>query len=272
MSTYKGKAKVAVIIVSALAVEAAGFLAILYWGQTNGSDLHESFFQAVLSGEPNKVMDLLHPTLREQVDSPVLVQWMASVKANLGDLRKVRKKDFVGTAQVKDGIKVWQSAGKVDFQKGSAQSELEYRDWRIMQFRVQSERLPAEWFHDVLPGQTPLYRDRGKEFLTHFVAKEANETLQMMHESLRAASPREKLREEMQSVSGNLGKLKSVDCQSEETDGPGKLKILYRLQGEKAAAFASVRFRRDGMKYHLYAYRMNEPQPASAPSSAPVGS
>ena len=56
-------------------------------------------------------------------------------------------------------------------------------------------------------------------------------------------------------------------------EGPGKLKILYQVRGEKASTLASVKFQHepDGWKYHLIAFKLSEDaEPASEPVEKPA--
>jgi hypothetical protein len=261
---------VAAVLLAFLAVLGVAFFALLEWGQTTGSELQESFFTAVDSGEANKVTVLLHPTFREVADKPVLEQWMAAVKTGLGEPKGFPKHDFVKSSQVRNGVMFRQTDGNVSFAKGRARSELEYRDWQITSFRVTSQSIPSDWRHEVPLGQTPFYRERGKAFFTHLMSDEADDAVLMMSESLQKETPLEKLKELMKTTAKDLGKLKSVECVSEEAAGPARLRLLCRVEGEKATMFASAMIEREGFRCPVVAFQMNEKAPASMPATTPA--
>ena len=95
-------------------------------------------------------------------------------------------------------------------------------------------------------GQTPFYRERAKTFFTRLLSDQADDAALMMSEGLLKETPLAKLQDLMKTTAKDLGKLKSVDCVSEEAVGPGKLRLLCRVEGEKASMFASVTLQREG--------------------------
>jgi hypothetical protein len=281
MTASKGGAKTVVIIVVAAVVVggtlvglvAHTMIGVLSRAQASGEEMQRTFFTAVLSGDANQVTALFHPKLREEVDGPVLAQWMVAVKDNLGEFKGLSKMNFSASTEIRGGVKTEQTAGTVNFEKGSARSELKYLDGQLTAFDVVSDSIPKAWFHDLAPGQTAtaLYQERGKAFLTLFLSDKPDDAFAMMYESLQKAAPLEKLKAMSATISKELGPLKGIECQSERADGPGKLKILYRVQGEKAATLASVKFQHQGdeWKYYLVAFKFNED---AAPAETPAES
>jgi hypothetical protein len=102
------------------------------------------------------------------------------------------------------------------------------------------------------------------------MSDEADDAVLMMSEGLQKATPLEKLKELMKTTAKDLGKLKSVECVSEEAAGPAKLRLLCRVEGEKASMFASVTIEREGFRCPIVAFQMNEKAPASMPATAPA--
>lgn len=64
-----------------------GFVLLLVWAGESSAKDQDRFFTAVLSGDPAKVMELIHPEMREEVDEPVLAAWMECVKNHLGSYK-----------------------------------------------------------------------------------------------------------------------------------------------------------------------------------------
>ena len=214
------------------------------------------FFKAILSGNPGKVTAMCHPALRDEIDEPVLAAWMAEVKDKLGAFKGLRKTNFSTSTKIENGVKVTESKGMVDFEKGSAESELKYYDGKLIKFNIKSDQLKTDAFPG--PTSTDLYRERGKEFLTLFLANKPDETFAMMHSALQKKVPLEKLKTMMAGVTGKAGPTKAITWQSEKLE-PGEpltLKLLYNVECEKAKTVASVEFQFIGFKGHLLAFNL----------------
>ena len=59
------------------------FVGLLIWGYLKGSDIQEDYYEAVLSGDADRVLDMLHPEFRKDVDKPVLAAWMKTFKFSI---------------------------------------------------------------------------------------------------------------------------------------------------------------------------------------------
>jgi hypothetical protein len=225
-----------------------------------------------MSGDANRVTALFDPALRAEVDEPILAQWMVVFKANLGDLKGLSKTDFNTSTNVTSAGRFTETSGKVNFEKGDANSQLKFKDGKIVAFDIVSDKIKnADWLKLPGAGDRQLYRDRGKQFLTFFLTDKADGASAMMHRSLRDAAPMEKLKKMMADVAAQAGAMKSVEYLSEEPGPSDDVKILYKVQGEKASTVASVKFQLDGMKLSLLAFKLSEkadrPDPASGPES-----
>jgi hypothetical protein len=234
------------------------FVGMLVMAQTAGGDVQESFFKAVLSGDPKQVTALFDPAMNKEVDEPVLAQWMAAVKDNLGEFKGLSKTAFNTSVEYKNGAKIAKSSGTVNFEKGDATSELAFKDGKLIEFDVKSDKIPKTWFKGIAAGPTQLYQDRGKQFLTLFLSDKPDDAFAMMHENLQKVMPLEKLKALMADAAGKAGAVKSIQYLSEQVDPAGKLKILYKVECQKTTTTASVKFEQAGLKCHLVAFNINE--------------
>ena len=246
----------------------AAFLGLLGWAHESGEELQRTFFAAVLSGDANRVTALFDPSLQAEVDEPILAQWMAVFKTNLGELKGLSKTNFNTSTNVTSAGRFTQTSGQVNFEKGDANSELKFKDGKIVAFDIVSGKMKnADWLKLPAAGDRQLYRDRGKQFLTFFLTDKPEDASAMMHKSLRDAAPMEKLKKMMADVAAQTGAMKSVEYLSEEPGPSDDVKILYKVQGEKASTVASVKFQLDGMKLSLLAFKLNEKAERPAPAS-----
>jgi hypothetical protein len=197
----------------------------------------------------------LHPSLRQEVDEPVLAAWMAALRQNLGRYRGLSVLGSHTNIGYDNGVKTVETRGTVKFEKGTAQSEIHYRDDRIMQFKIDSGQLPDDWFSG--PEGTELYHQRGKEFLANLLSGKTEAAHQMAHENFRKEIPREKLDAMLAKVRAQAGKLRSVRYKSERFVAKAKhqvLTVLYNLECDKGKLPGKVEFQFAGLKGHLIAF------------------
>ncbi|MFA6134082.1 MAG: hypothetical protein WC869_08720 [Phycisphaerae bacterium] len=245
--------KVLMVLGVLFLVVIVGFVAILIWAGASGGKVQDQFFTAVSSGEPTQVTALFAPALKDEVDEPVLSQWMAAVKANLGAYKGLSKTEFDTSSKYENGVSVTQSSGKVNFEKGQAQSELVLHDGKIVKFHVTSDKIPNIWFTG--PAGTQLYQERGKVFLTDFLSNRPQEAFAMMHPALQQKMPLEQLTALVKTNSEKAGKVQSIVFKSESYDPVEDiLKITYTLECENARATPIVKFQFAGLKGHLIAF------------------
>jgi hypothetical protein len=139
----------------------------------------------------------------------------------------------------------------VDFEKGSANSDLIFLDGRLAGFHVESKQIPDNWFKG--PNSTELYRSRGREFLEGFLSGDADSAFARMDRKLQKKLPLKELKSKLAETTTKVGKLKSVDYQSESlnADGSQTLSVLYRLRGEQGESPAKLTFEFVGLRGFL---------------------
>jgi hypothetical protein len=232
-----------------------GVAGLMVWAQRSGSTTQEAFFKAVESGDVKQVTALFHPALLKEVDEPVMAAWMASVKSELGNYTGLSKTDFSTSMKYENGAKIVESKGTVNFEKGTAKSEITLRDDRIVAWNVVSDKIPPDWFHG--PASTELYQQKGHEFLQKALSGDVQAAFDMEHESLQQALPLEKFKAALETVSRSGGAVKAIQYESSTVAGKSPkltLKLMYKVEFEKGPVPASVEFQFVGLKGHMTAF------------------
>ena len=234
---------------------------VLFWALRSGSEMQDEFFAAVVSGDPKQVTSQFDPALVEEVDEPVLAAWMQAVTSELGRYQGLSPTDFNTSTKYADGATITESKGTVNFEKGTATSELVFRNGRLVQFSITSDQLTDGWFQG--PSDSQLYRQRGERFLTHFLSDEQEPAYAMMHEALQKQVPMDTLQEMIRRATADAGRLKSLSYQSEsfDTSDGERLRLRYRVACENQEMDAEVNFQFLGMKGHLMGFNVT-PLPA----------
>ncbi|HKD36369.1 MAG TPA: hypothetical protein VKB78_06195, partial [Pirellulales bacterium] len=223
------------------------FVALLIWAHKAGADAQEKFYAAMESGDSEKMMDLLSPTLRTQVDPPVMAAFMRLFESKLGKYQGLRSTDFHSSSKYVNGVSRLESVGIVDFEKGEANSEVIYFDGKLAGFHISSPLLPENWFEG--PTTTVLYRDEGKTFLQELLNGDDAAVTVLLPEMQKKSSFGE-LKKKSEAMIADAGMLKSVDFQSEKadvTDGY-RLTATYALHFDRKDLTAKVDFRFSGLK------------------------
>lgn len=231
-------------------------------------DVQQKFFQAIQSGNPDKVLEHLHQDLLAALDRPVLHAWMTAVKEHLGDVKGISQKGLRGTykfdkqvSQSEKGeksekqVRVLNAAARVVFTKGTAQSELWVHEGKIIRFEVTSDKIPDNWIKDIQ--DTEMYRAEGAAFLKVLLEGEHEMAYDLQHETLQKVMTLEKLKAIGVDAKANVGKVKTVTWKSERFDiqpEKYKLRIRYKVVCEKESTDAVVDFQFLKMEARIVAF------------------
>lgn len=246
--------KILTILGAAFLVLIVLLAGILIWAQRSGAELQERFFTAVVSGDPEQVLALCDPALRDEIDAPILTAWMAEVRKQLGAFQGLSKTDFDTKARVTTEGSFRESKGTVHFQNGDATSDLVLRNDLLVSFSIKSEKIGDDWFKG--PTDSTLYRTRGEQFIQRFFANDAAASAGMMHENLRKELADDKLTAMIDRVVGQAGALRKITYRDEKfvADDGQMLTLNYHVECEKANFVATVEFRCIGLKGHLWGF------------------
>ncbi|MEQ8787960.1 MAG: hypothetical protein RIC55_16760 [Pirellulaceae bacterium] len=200
----------------------------------------DRFFVAVSSGDTQRVLDLMHPELRKQIDEPLLADWMKQVNASLGKYEGMSWSDWNTKWEVKNGVKRNLAEGTFNFARGDAQAEFVFVDDQLVSFHVDSDKIPKDWFHG--PSDAAIYQQRGAEFLRHLYTGEFDK----IDQKVRDAFGTPVLENAAAEIKEQLGKVQKIepDAQQWSDENGGRLSNCYRVEGDREV---------DGVHRFLYA-------------------
>ena len=87
------------------------------------------------------MLNQMHPTLRDQVDEPVLQFFLDEIRTNLGEQAVGRRWDVKRETHDVDGVPTTTMTAKVDFARGNADCELTVRGGQIVSFSITSDKV-----------------------------------------------------------------------------------------------------------------------------------
>jgi hypothetical protein len=217
--------------------------------------LESRFVEALEAQDAAKLIAALDASLRDKVDEAVLAAWQASITANSGDFDKLtsiaRRTSYDGgersvgseiTCAHDNGAVVWQAT----FNSPSAEG--------ATGFKVDPKHL--EGWRGRLDAST--YRNRGKEFLTKWLAGEDDDAVAMMGDSLREAATVEKLTAIRERVLGTMGAIKSIEAGTPEfVENEGlELVVPYKLEFENRETTGTVSYILTGASFTLNGFNV----------------
>jgi len=234
----------------------AGFVCMLIWSHGKGSELQEKFCTAIGTGDAGKVIELMDPRLKENVDRPILQMWVNEVNAKLGKYEGLSKSNFHTSSSTSGNQTVVKSEGTAIYEKGEAQLMLVELNEMLVEFNMTTDRIPgADWFKKP---EGIFYRDRAIAFIDHMVSKRMDQARDMMHEILKKQFDVDRAKAHMVNQLARMGEVKSIKFLSEKFT-PGKspeLKIFMTVEGSKKTIKADVRFQFVGLKGHIVGFNV----------------
>ncbi|NLI78248.1 MAG: hypothetical protein GX442_17665 [Candidatus Riflebacteria bacterium] len=229
----------------------------VYIGFSSGSATQEKFFQAFATDDPAPVMALMHPELRKVIDPPILRAWQKAFNKNLGAFKGLKLNGFSTSSKVENGMKLYESKGEAEFEKGTAQVELNYVDDQIVKFTVESPQMPKAWFTG--PDGTEFYREKAKEFWARFFRKEADAAWGMLGSQLQDKVSQVDFNKQVEEITTNFGTCKAMTFQTEkfeETEDTQDLRIFFRLDTDHGPAEGMTKFQFIGLRGVLLGYNI----------------
>lgn len=184
------------------------------WSPRAEAALPRRFCDAIVSGDPGRVLALMDESLVEQVDPPLLRLWMRHVTERLGPFRGLDAADFATTRQYGATGWVTESTGDATFENGIMHVRLTSRDDKLVGYEVSGDGLDEHWL--TTSPADELYRTRAREFIEHLVAREADAAIAMTHDSLRARLTKDQLVEGMTRLVAECGELEGIEIIDEE--------------------------------------------------------
>ena len=231
-----------------------GVTALLAAGYQKNQQLQTPVFEAIAAQDADAFLALCDPSVRNQIDPPMLTTWMGALNDSLGTCRFESTGPFRVNFEKKPGETIIESSGGMRFEKGTATSDLVFLNGKIVSFSIDSDRLPKDWFDG--PSDTTLYRRRSETVMRLLLLRQLDELKPMMHPALLEAAGDETLNRICDLGKQWAGHVKSVVAnevkfQREKTE---QLIVGLTVDGDQGIMDATVTFTFDGLKGHLTAF------------------
>ncbi|MCM2373113.1 hypothetical protein [Aporhodopirellula aestuarii] len=256
-----------------IAVLGAGFLLLalcgigFYFATSATQAYQRPVFETIVAEDPEAFLDLCDPTLRTEVDAPVMLAWMKEVNAVMGECQFESGTNFNIHYDGSPGKSVVTTSGEMTFENGVASSEFVFQNDKLIKFKINPDKLGNDWFTG--PASDELYRERTKEFFTQLLERNYEKMKPLMHESFIEVANDEVLDGIVDKVDVWLGEnptvmITEVENRISEDEG---LIVHALLEGSEGTADASATFKFDGMKGTVLSFVADRANPTPANSA-----
>jgi hypothetical protein len=229
-------------------------VALLVWAHGKGEKEMTTFFQAVETGQPEKVRALMAPELAKEFDPPIFKMWLDAFNERMGSFSGLAKSNFNTKTQATGNGTVTVIEGTAMFEKGEAEVSMQYTDGKMTFLKINSDAMEKNWFSK--PDEE-FYKARAKEFIEDLTALRAEAAMAMMYPALYEQVSQEQLVEGMTKFREKYGQLKTItfdDVLFKSGSNDGAMRLLMKCECEKQTVPAYVDFQFLGMRGQIVAF------------------
>ena len=242
--------KTLVIVSAGVSLAVAVIVVMVVMANRVGDSVQRDFFAVVATNDPALFLKAADPRMHDEIDAPLLQQWMQALNERLGPYRGLDASDFHSSTRFENGNRIVETKGTVEFEKGAAYSELTYVNEKLAHFHVTSKQMEDNWFRE--PDDTTIYRAQAETFYAELATENADAAFEIMSEELQRNVPIERFRELVAKIKEGLGTLDTihfVDDEFLESEKDGqRLIVRFKLVGTGATYLADVVFVFGGLK------------------------
>ena len=251
--------RVILAVTTLVALGICGVGALLAAGYQKNHQLQTPVFKAISDEDADRFLALCDPRLRDAIDPPVLRSWMTAMNDALGECRFEPAGSFSFNIEKKPGETTIKSSGGMQFANGNATSDLVFLNDKIIDFKIDTDRLAKDWFNG--PAESDFYLKRSEVVIRTLLERRLDQLKPMMHPALLEAASDETLNHICDLGDDWVGNVTSIiatnaDFQRNENE---ELIVSLKVDGDAGVIDATVTFTFDGLKGHLTAFNI---QPA----------
>jgi hypothetical protein len=234
-------------------VALAAIVAMLKMANRVGDSVQSDFFAIVATNDPEVFLDAADPRMRDEVDVPLLRQWMETMNEKLGSYEGLEPTDFHSSTRFEKGNRIVETTGTIRFEHGTAKSELAFVNGKLEKFHVTSAQLGEDWLS--APHDTTIYRAKAETFYADVGNRDFEAAYGYLSESLRRKLLVDEFRTMVDQIGDGLGDFLRVDFVTEEfissKDEGQRLLLRYKLVGTSGSFDAEAVFVFHGLKTHF---------------------
>lgn len=145
---------------------------LVAWGISTGAELKEvtvkSFYKDLTEGRAKEAYQRFHPELKKQIDEPMFLQLMTTMKDRLGTVTTIEDTEYSGWESRHETMLIFGKEKVLLDTRCADSNSVKY----IRHFKFYSDRL-KDWFK--LPKDDSFYEKRARKFLELYLGNKADE-------------------------------------------------------------------------------------------------
>lgn len=226
---------------------------------TTGQQLQQGFFRAVESGKAQSVLQMMHPALVKQIDSPVLQTLIKKINRDLGRSSMIEQ---TTVSSVNDGDQhVVETTAEVVCEKGVITVSLKAVNGIIVRFDVASEKIVG-WLDQ--PSSNTQYEQQASDFVRTMLRGKSDKAFDMMHAALQKQLGRDDFNAMVQQTSATIEQemplhvtVKNSRMVETKGDSLPTMLIDVDLRSGELSGTCEVKIQFEGLRGHLLGFRFN---------------
>lgn len=234
----------------------AGFVALLFWAHSEGEEQMSGFFQAVGTGQPEKVTALMTPEYAATFDPPILKMWMNAMNERLGTFQDMSSNGFNTSKNTTNGVTRTEVEGTAEFEKGDARVKMILIDEKISDLSIESKAMEENWFEK--PDEE-FYKARVRTFIEHLVAGRIGEAIPLLTAQLVPLVSVDETKAGMARFREEYGPLEEItftEVLFKSGTNDGAMRFLMSCKCEKGTVPAYVDLGFSGMRGEITAFQI----------------
>ncbi len=229
---------IALLMVALIVGGAAYFM---HRGYRATAAYHRQFYEAALSGEPQRLRGLFSKDLDDRIEPVDLNTWINNLQLVLGPYEGTSAWGSRSNASTEDGVTTLDLRARSQFAHGEAQTALKVVDDRIHDFAVWSDQLPA-WG----PGPAAIegLRAGARAILQRLLTLQIEDAFDLMDPTVRDDLPPEEATRLVDRLIADHGRLEDLHyhrAMVHERPEP-VLTLIYELEMERSRLEGLVMF------------------------------
>ena len=213
----------------------------------------QSFLNAIVSGDPKKVEDLLYPSDKSVIVAEILVAYQAGLREEYGNFKSVTPESSYNVVTFSNGVEKNKCQGVAIFEKGSIPFEILSSFGTLDEFNLESGI--KGWAKKIK--KHSKMEQHGQKFLQTLATGQIDEIHNLLPDGFDTVTE-EGIKDFQASLNENIGNIESIDLTGKTFDEKGnQWKYDYVATGSKAKTTGYVIYKFSGWNATINRFNLN---------------
>ncbi len=217
-------------------------------------EFEQSFFNAMVSGDPQKVVDLVHPTDKSNIIIEINAAYQAELQEEFGKFKSIAPESSYNVATFSNGVEKNKCQGVANFENGSFTFKILSSFGTLDEFKIDRGFKP--WAKNIK--EHSRIQQYGKRFLQTLATGQHDEILKLLPKEGFDSITEESIKAFQARLNENVGIIESIDVTSKTFDeDENHWRYDYVATGSKGKTEGSATFEFTPWNAMIFAFNLN---------------